>query len=174
MCAVFLGWWLDVPPFERLGVNWRALAWGCVATGPLLLFLFWAQRTRWGPIQRLVRTVEAKVAPLFAGSTSAELTLVAVLAGVGEEALFRGVLQPWLDGRLPASVALLVTSLIFGAAHWLTSTYALLASLVGLYLGWLVLASGNLFVPIVTHALYDLVALTVLVRVKPGGDSNVV
>jgi membrane protease YdiL (CAAX protease family) len=174
LLAVALGWWLNVPPFERLQLEWRALAWGCLATGPPLLFLLWARRTRWGPIAQLVQVVERKIAPLFAGSTPGELLIVALLAGIGEEAFFRGVLQPWLDTRFSAPVALTITSALFGAAHWLTSTYALLATLVGLYLGWLVLVSGNLLVPIVTHALYDLVALCILVRVKQDGSGDVV
>jgi membrane protease YdiL (CAAX protease family) len=166
--AIVLGWWLEAPPFERLQFDWWALAWGCVATGPLLLFLYWARRTRWGPVARLVRTVETKIAPLFAGSTPPQLAVVALLAGIGEEAVFRGVLQPWLDTRLPGFAALALASALFGVAHWLTSTYALLATLVGLYLGWLVIASGNLLVPIVAHALYDLIALSMLVGVKAG------
>jgi membrane protease YdiL (CAAX protease family) len=123
---------------------------------------------------RLVQTVESKVAPLFLGSTKAELALIAILAGIGEEAFFRGLLQPWLSTHFSPSPALILTSAVFGAAHWLTATYALLATMVGLYLGWLLLASGNLLVPMVTHALYDFVALCILVRVKPDGSSDVV
>jgi len=54
---------------------------------------------------------------------------------------------------------LLVASLLFGVVHWLTGLYALLAGMVGLYLGGLYLLTGNLLVPIVVHALYDIVAL---------------
>ena len=43
----------------------------------------------------------------------------------------------------------------------------MLAAVVGAYLGALFVASGNLLVPILAHALYDLVALVVLTRVKP-------
>jgi len=42
--------------------------------------------------------------------------------------------------------------------------YALLAGVVGLYLGGLYLLTGNLLVPIVVHALYDVVALGYLRR----------
>jgi uncharacterized protein len=174
LVAVALGWWLNAPPFERLRLDWRALLWGSLATGPLLLFLLWARRTHWRPIARLVELVESKIAPLFAGSTPGELVIVALLAGIGEEAFFRGALQSWLDNRFSEPVALAVTSALFGAAHWLTSTYALLATLVGLYFGLLILLTGNLLVPIVTHALYDLVALCILVRVKQEGSGDVV
>ena len=63
-------------------------------------------------------------------------------------------------------------SLLFGLAHFLTVSYAMLASLVGLYLGVLLLLSGNLLVPIVVHALYDLIALIVLIRLEPNRASH--
>ena len=55
----------------------------------------------------------------------------------------------------------------------MTLAYAMLAALVGGYLGWLHLASGNLLVPILAHALYDFVALRLLLRVKPTPTSSV-
>ncbi len=115
---------------------------------------------------RLVRLAEERIAPLFAGSTMLGLGLVAALAGLGEEALFRGVIQTAIAGHVPAWTAITLTAVLFGIVHWLTPTYAVLAGLVGAYLGWALVASGNLLVPIVAHGLYDFVALAVLVRVK--------
>jgi hypothetical protein len=125
-------------------------------------------------VVRLMEAVQEQVAPLFAGATAAQLATVALLAGVGEEALFRGVLQEALAGAVPGWAALLLASLVFGAAHWVTPTYAVLAAAVGLYLGGLYLISDNLLAPIVTHALYDLVALAVLARMKPTSSRSVV
>jgi membrane protease YdiL (CAAX protease family) len=65
------------------------------------------------------------------------------------------------------------TAVAFGLAHALTVTYAVLAALVGGYLGWLHLASGNLLVPVLAHALYDFIALRLLLRVKPTPTSSV-
>jgi len=101
------------------------------------------------------------------------VALVAALAGVGEEALFRGVVQTALLDRLPAWAAVAATAALFGLAHFLSLTYALLASLVGAYLGWLHLATGNLLAPILAHALYDFVALRLLLDVKPMPSSSV-
>jgi membrane protease YdiL (CAAX protease family) len=124
-------------------------------------------------VVHLVRIVEQRVAPLFAGSGPMVLVVVALLAGLGEEALFRGVVQPALAAHLPLLVAIAATAMLFGAAHWITPTYALLAGIVGAYLGGLFVLSGNLLVPIVAHALYDVVALALLVRVKPALTSSV-
>jgi hypothetical protein len=119
-----------------------------------------------------VRLAEARIAPLFAGSTMLGLGIVAALAGLGEEALFRGVIQTAMAGHMPVWTAIALTAALFGVAHWLTPTYAVLAGLVGAYLGWTLAASGNLLVPIVAHGLYDLIALAVLVRVKSAAAEN--
>jgi membrane protease YdiL (CAAX protease family) len=121
----------------------------------------------------MVRLVEERMAPLFAGSTAAELALVAALAGLGEEALFRGVVQTALAARLPAWTAVAIAAAGFGLAHWLTPAYAVLAGIVGAYLGWAFLASGNLLVPIVAHALYDFIALAILLTMKPDPTASV-
>jgi membrane protease YdiL (CAAX protease family) len=164
--ALALGTWLGAPPFATLDWTWRGLGLGIVATAPLLLALRWCLRTRFGPVARLVRLVEQRVAPIFAGSSGLELALVSLMAGLGEEALFRGVLQTTLADHLPAWGAIGVASVAFGLAHCLTPTYAVLATLIGAYLGWIFAASGNLLVPIVVHGLYDLVALGALQRAE--------
>lgn len=165
--ALALGAWIGVAPFAALTWSWSGLAWGILATAPLLLGLRWALRTRWLPVARLVRLVEARLAPLFAGCGIGELALVAALAGLGEEALFRGVIQTALSAHLPVWGAVATAAAIFGLAHFLTPAYAVLAAIVGAYLGSLFALTGNLLVPILAHALYDLVALAVLAAVKP-------
>jgi membrane protease YdiL (CAAX protease family) len=121
----------------------------------------------------MVRLVQERIAPLFAGSTAAELALVAALAGLGEEALFRGVVQTALAARLPAWAAVALTAAGFGLAHCLTPAYAVLAGIVGAYLGWTFLATGNLLVPIVAHAVYDFIALAILLAMKPDPTASV-
>jgi membrane protease YdiL (CAAX protease family) len=56
-------------------------------------------------------------------------------------------------------IAVGIASIIFGALHAVTPLYAGLAGLASVYFGWLYLATGNLAIPIVTHAFYDWAAL---------------
>ena len=70
----------------------------------------------------------------------------------------------WLEDRTSLWLAVIAAGLLFGAGHWLSASYAVLASLIGVYLGLLFVVSGNLLAPIVAHAAYDVVALYVLAR----------
>jgi membrane protease YdiL (CAAX protease family) len=88
--------------------------------------------------------------------------------------LFRGVIQTNLAGLTGVVPALLITSALFGLVHFVTSTYAVMAGLIGLYLGVFSIWSGNLFVPMVVHALYDFVALMYLARyMRPAPERSV-
>ena len=118
------------------------------------------------PEERLRRVFEEFGRPFFASYTVLDLAVLALLAGAGEELLFRGVLQAILDRWWGPSVGLLVASALFGALHALTPTYAVLAALAGLYLGGVWLLTGNLLVVIIAHGLYDFIALVYLLRFK--------
>jgi membrane protease YdiL (CAAX protease family) len=123
-----------------------------------------------GPLSDLERLVEERVTPLFAGFTTEQMALLSTAAGIGEETLFRGLLQGGVAHAVESpyriGIALAVSSIAFGLCHYLSKTYFVLTTLIGLYLGWLYLWTGNLMAPIVTHAVYDFVALVYLVRWK--------
>ena len=106
--------------------------------------------------------IEKHIVPMFAGVPATGLLVIASMAGIGEECLFRGVLQPELAGWLGVPMAVVVTSTLFGLAHSITPTYAVVAGLIGAYLGALAALTGNLLVPVIAHALYDFAALKFL------------
>ena len=83
------------------------------------------------------------------------LFFVAVMAGVGEEFFFRGLIQNVLVGYLGVLPGLLLGGLIFGLAHMVTPLYGILATLAGVILGGVYLYYDNLLTPILVHALYD-------------------
>jgi membrane protease YdiL (CAAX protease family) len=157
--SVALGRLLGRSPFAQAHVGWGAVVWGAIATVPLLLGLTWALESQWGPLRRLRETVDEALAALFAGCSIVDLVVISVLAGLGEEALFRGLVQPILVDAIGPLTGLVAASVLFGLAHLVTPTYALLAGLIGLYLGWLVMTFENLSIAIVAHSLYDFVAL---------------
>jgi hypothetical protein len=154
----------SLSPLQQLHASWRSVLLGLVATLPLLLTLRWILARPRGRLRDLVHFVVTHLGPLLAGCTLLELASLAAAAGFAEELLFRGVVQAGLAHRLPTSVALAAASLLFGVAHFVTTVYAIFAGLMGLYLGSLFLMQSSLLSPMLTHALYDFVALAVIAR----------
>lgn len=154
--AVLWAWIWGCSLADALRKPGPGLCWGVLATVPPLIGLGIVQAIPWKPLQRVGEFLTRVLGPALAQCSLLELAVVALLAGLGEELLFRGALQPVLG--LP------LASVLFALAHSITPTYALLTGLMGLYLGWLAEAAGTLWAPIVTHALYDFVAFLVVIR----------
>ncbi|MDO3722875.1 CPBP family intramembrane metalloprotease [Marinobacter sp. chi1] len=89
---------------------------------------------------------------------------LSVLAGVGEELLFRGAIQGGLVGLIGFYPAIVLASLLFGLAHYISFTYFLVATGLGLLLGAVYVVSGSLSLVMVWHAVYDVIALFCLLR----------
>lgn len=143
----------------------RTILIGLVATAPPLLLFLWFLRSRWKPLRRTRGLLRRIIRPLLRAMTPARAGAISIAAGAGEEFLFRGVMQVALTPAIGPIPALLIASTAFGAAHWITPTYAAYATVFGLYLGGLFIMTGTLIVPIIVHALYDWVALVLLSQV---------
>lgn len=166
-----LGWLTGVAPLETLRPDLADVGRGLIATLPPVVLLMACTRWPVGPLGRIVRFSDAVIRPLFSGCSLAELGLLAVAAGVGEEILFRGFLQTALGSWFGPGLGMTLTCLAFGLLHPITPTYAVLAGLMGWYLAGLWAWSGNLLVPITVHAAYDFVALVWLLR-RPDPGPN--
>lgn len=160
---------LDLSPFRGLGSSWNSVALGIAASLPILAGVVGVRISRWGPLVRLREILDERVIPLFAHCTVIDLALISALAGLGEEALFRGLLQAWLEPGLGPGGAILLAGVLFGLAHPLSTGYAIYAGLVGIYLGVLFTATGDLTVPAVAHGAFDFLALLWLTRDRRAG-----
>jgi len=81
---------------------------------------------------------------------TASLLVMAVLAPLAEEVVFRGLLYGWLDARWGATVAWAASSLLFAAAHF-EPAHIILVLPLGLWFGFLRLRSGSLWPSLVAH-----------------------
>ncbi len=77
-----------------------------------------------------------------------------VLAALGEETLFRGVLYTWLRQRLPASAAIPVSAAAFAAIHGFPAVLPL-AFVMGLGFGWVRERSGSTVPTVIVHAVHN-------------------
>ncbi len=88
--------------------------------------------------------------------------------GLGEEAFFRGYLQSYFSEQMNKNSALILSSVVFGAAHipngftlpkedrWRYYTFSLpLITGLGGYMGWLTQKTNSLQASVAVHAWYD-------------------
>ncbi len=162
--AVAGGWLFHQPVLADFHWSLPAAALGAVAAIPPLLLFYGLLRSTWRPLMEIRQWFRVVLRPLVCRWSVAQLAVVSILAGIGEELLFRGLVQGGLTRLLGPVLAVSIASLLFGLVHWVNAAYAVLAGLIGVYLGVEWLLSGNLLAPILTHGIYDFLALLYYLR----------
>ena len=114
----------------------------------------------------MFRKLSEELAPLVVdGTRGRDLVLLAAFSGVGEEALFRGALQP--------EIGIVASSLLFGALHVGPDRRYLLWTLwavgAGFLFGALYAWTGGILAPVVAHALHNAVTLLLWRRSRMHG-----
>jgi membrane protease YdiL (CAAX protease family) len=171
--SLFLGWWLGHNPLAQFAWSRTDAFWGVVAALPLVGLFIATIHFPLGPLKRIKEFCEEEFVPLLAGSSWSDMALIALSAGVGEEMLFRGVLQTSIAAWIGARAGLVLASVLFGLLHPISIAYILLTMFVGFYLGGAFLLVGNLLTVMVTHALYDFALMAYLLRFHyRGGPIN--
>jgi membrane protease YdiL (CAAX protease family) len=173
--SLILGWLLGRPPLEKFQWSSNGAAWGILATIPLIMMFVVMLRWPIGPLARVKEFCDNEVVPLMKGSALSDLALISLSTGLGEEMLFRGVIQAAITGWLQSSLGdwwgvpcgIGLASLIFGICHPFSLPYAVSAAILGVYLGTVWILTGNLLTVMITYALSDFAALTYLLRIRP-------
>ena len=81
--------------------------------------------------------------------------VMAILPAVGEELMFRGTIQPFLQKWTKSPHwAIWITAFIFSAIHFQVSGFVP-RMLIGAYLGYLCYWSGSLWLPILAHFMHN-------------------
>lgn len=168
--AIVIAWTLGRPLADLIDWNATDALWGAAAALPLVVLLAICVRVPCRPFTDISDVIDRMLVPMFQGIGLLNLAVISALAGLGEELLFRGLLQhgltEWIGGPAGIYIGLAAASVIFGLFHPVTTAYAVLAALMGLYLGLLWIGTQNLLVPITAHAVYDFLALAYLVKLR--------
>lgn len=137
-----------INPLNHVHVSLSGLAIG-VAAAVVMVLMF-------GFIGSVRDQAEELMGKALANCLWYDLLILAILIGIIEELLFRGVLEPWL-ARLHPAFAFIAVNIVFGLLHAVSRTYAVVAALLGGILSLLAHWPGefNLFRPMVAHAVYD-------------------
>lgn len=80
----------------------------------------------------------------------ASLLVLALLAPIVEELIFRGLLFGWLEGRWGSRLAVAVSTAAFAAAHY-EPAHAILVLPLGLLFGWLRWRTGSILPSLFSH-----------------------
>ncbi len=164
VAAALSGWLVGLDPWVSWSWGIRAWVWGVIGVLPPLGMLRWVMRSGWGPVREMRERMEPILRGVFAGWRWWELVVLSAVAGLGEEVMFRGVVQAWLEVQLGWWWALVVASILFGFMHPITRLYVTLAAVMGVWFGLVWLWAGSLWAPVLAHGLYDAIALVVCVR----------
>ncbi|CAN5542826.1 hypothetical protein BH24ACT15_BH24ACT15_01490 [soil metagenome] len=140
---------------------WRGVAYGIAAFVAVQIGLGAALSTVITWLGGEVPEIQQEVQDAVLGSGSAPLLVVfgvAVLAPLGEELLFRGLLYQGLAKRLPGWPAVGLSGLAFGLTH-LEPFVIVLTFPLGMALAWMFRRHGTLVVPAVAHAMFNLIGV---------------
>jgi membrane protease YdiL (CAAX protease family) len=167
LVAVVLGQIADINPFSYILFSESAVAYGLIGTIPLFLMFLGMEQLQTKSVSHIRKLLLNTLGPGLHSYHWTDLFLLAALAGISEELVFRGVIQPWIEQSWGLITGLIVSNILFGLVHAVTPLYAVLAALVGIYLGLSLDYSGerNLLTPIIIHSFYDLLAFVALMRV---------
>lgn len=131
------------PALGFRGVGWRPIVFGSIAT--LVVSIVVSQV---GPEPQGVK--EALKVSRDPAQFLASLAVMAVLAPLVEELVFRGLLYGWLASRWNSGLAWIVSSLAFAAAHYEPAHIVIVLPL-GLLFGWLRRRTDSLVPSICAH-----------------------
>ncbi|CAM9568887.1 unnamed protein product [Ectocarpus sp. 6 AP-2014] len=148
-------------------VSPAATALGVAGMVPLLGYGLLLDRwTEWEWVRKIDEATSEVTLQLFGskrqlGKVTGVVIPLSMLVGLCEECAFRGLLPLILAAKtgLPMAAIVVLSATIFGSLHAATVAYFLTATLSGMFFHGLFLSTGNIFVPIVAHAVYDAIAL---------------
>ena len=112
-----------------------------------------------GSEENATRITEALLNMNSPGDLFYNLLIIAVLPALGEEFLFRGILQKlFKEMTQNVHVAIIITAVIFSAIHM--QFYGFLPRMMlGILFGYLLHWTGNLWVPVIAHFINNAAAV---------------
>lgn len=119
-------------------------------------------------LDRILRALEGEAEEMMVAFTATRsiwgllvnLLMIGVIAAVGEELIFRGVLQRLMIGMIKnVHVAVLITAIIFSAFHFQFFSF-LPRFILGLVLGYLMYYGRSIWYPILAHFVNNAMGVT--------------
>ena len=131
--ALLTGYFIHINPFDKIHFTWIAIRGGILTTFlALFLITLMTMVNRSAFLQQMVQ-LKSWFNKLFNNWTLTQFLLISICAGVGEELLFRGLIQEGLMRLIGAWPALIISGTIFGMVHWYSNYYFIYATFMGMF-----------------------------------------
>lgn len=137
--------------------------WVVVLAAALVLPVEWLAQwnTQWVEIPEWSRELQDQLRPDTALDWLLAAMALCVFAPIGEELIFRGLMQQALRNTVGGPLAAVVIGLLFALLHFSPWYFLGLATL-GVMMGLALERTGSLFAPILLHAAYNSASLAIL------------
>ena len=167
LSAILIGLFLGVNPRQDLPAWWdgpaivKSLGIGVLVGSAFALGMELVSRLPIRSMQKLERSMQSQLHLLLGPMSVPDLLLLSLSAGIGEELLFRGLIQGWWMSLsetlsfLESLPGMAISAVCFGFAHPLSKTYIVLATLAGFLFAILYWATRDLLACVLAHAIYD-------------------
>ncbi len=175
----FLYWIFSSPEKEYFNVSaprdYKIIIWTIVAFTASMPFFAWVADLNtnvrlpdcFSELETTFRTTEENYSAIAKRLTSSDnlgqlffnLFMISILPAVGEEFIFRGVIQK-IAGELLKNVhwAIIVTAILFSTFHG--QFFGLLPRfLLGLFFGYLMVWSRNIWIPVIGHFVFNTISV---------------
>lgn len=140
-----------IPALGLRSIGWRPVVLGVLGT----LVLSFAVSQLGLQLQGVKQVTDTVSQP---SQLAKILVILAILAPLAEELVFRGLLYGWLARRWGTGVAFIASSLAFAAAH-VELAHVLLVLPLGLWFGWLRRRTDSLLPSLLAHMINNGVAV---------------
>jgi membrane protease YdiL (CAAX protease family) len=107
--------------------------------------------------------LHSELRPLACSMTAGTVIYLALSSALGEELLFRGLLEPWI-GLIPQALIFGALHQMGGSSRWVWMAWA---TIMGLLLGAMYQYTGSLVGPLMAHALINAINLSHLKSFDP-------
>lgn len=150
--------------FHRLRLTFenidKAFLWG-ILTAILILIVFFIISFIFVVVLKYDAQELSNVDELQAYFSPAALILLVAIQPIAEEIFFRGFLLKKFESFAGTTMAILLTSVLFGLAHGSYNELAplLLPMIMGVFLGYAAIKTKNLFASIIAHFCYNVIIL---------------
>ena len=163
LVSALLIWALQRPISWSGSIGPHALLSGLLAGIVLYSMMFWVS-IQWLQRSTSARQLFEQLHQLFKEIGWGGIVLLSLLAGIGEELLFRVLIQTYAVEWLGPFLGIAVASLLFGLAHYLSPLYVAMTFVIGALLGVLYLVTDSALLVMAMHFSYDVCAFALIIK----------